>query len=92
MSILKRNFSTARRGAISGRRKMKAVDDSVPYIEKLSKDEIFKTTDKCVLIDPGCGDLLYCMHETSTPQNKSVFRYTRKQRAIETKSRHFDKS
>ncbi|KAK9766244.1 hypothetical protein K7432_004811 [Basidiobolus ranarum] len=53
---------------------MKAVDDGVPYAKKLSKDEILKTTDKCVLIDPGRGDLLYCMHETSTPQNKSALK------------------
>ncbi|KAK9696035.1 hypothetical protein K7432_012670 [Basidiobolus ranarum] len=47
MSMLKQNFSTARRGALSGRQKMKAVDDGVPYIEKLSKDEILETTENC---------------------------------------------
>ncbi|KAK9760210.1 hypothetical protein K7432_016025 [Basidiobolus ranarum] len=29
---------------------MKAVDDGVPYSEKLSKDEILKTTDKCACL------------------------------------------
>jgi hypothetical protein len=91
VSIVKQSFDPARKGASSDRRRMITTDDSFVYVENLSKYELLKTKDKCVLINPGRGDLLHCMHETSSPEKKSTFRYTRNQRAVETKSRRYRK-
>ncbi|KAI9335795.1 hypothetical protein BD770DRAFT_422731 [Pilaira anomala] len=44
-----------------------------------------------VFIDPGRRDLIYCMHEDSTVNNKKIYRYTRNQKAKETKSTKFKK-
>lgn len=46
---------------------------------------------KSVLIDPGRRDMLYCMHEESTIENRRTYRYTSNQRTIKTKSRKFKK-
>lgn len=91
VSIVKQNFDPARKGASSDRRRMIITDDSFVYAGNLSKSELLKTKDKCILIDPGCGDLLHCIHETSSPEKKSIFRYKRNQRAAETKSRRYRK-
>lgn len=47
-----------------------------------------------VLIDPGRGDLLYCMHEDSTPENPMLFRYTsnRRRKELQIKKRRRDLS
>ncbi|KAI7861771.1 hypothetical protein BDF14DRAFT_1737813, partial [Spinellus fusiger] len=55
------------------------------------KEELASSIGKCVLIDPGHHDILYCMHEDSTVENKRTHRYTSNQSAIETKSREFSK-
>ncbi|KAI7899453.1 uncharacterized protein BX663DRAFT_489123 [Cokeromyces recurvatus] len=38
-------------------------DDNFRYIHQLSKTELEETTGRCVLIDPGRRDMLYCMQE-----------------------------
>jgi hypothetical protein len=52
---------------------MLTVDDSFVYVENLSKYELLKTRDSCVLINPGRGDLLHYMHEISSPEKKPTF-------------------
>ncbi|ORE08235.1 hypothetical protein BCV72DRAFT_303884 [Rhizopus microsporus var. microsporus] len=91
VSIVKQNFDPARKGASSDRWRMITTDDSFVYAGNLSKSELLKTKDKCILIDPGRGDLLHCIHETSSPEKKSIFRYKRNQRAVEMKSRRYRK-
>jgi hypothetical protein len=86
ISILKQNFEKG--GGTTTTDKVKD-DNEFQYIEKLSKDELKKTDKKCILIGPGSRDLLYCMHELSLSAKKSTYRYTRNQRAKETKSTHF---
>ncbi|KAI7871601.1 hypothetical protein BDF14DRAFT_1719035, partial [Spinellus fusiger] len=55
------------------------------------KEKLAVSIGKCVLIDPGRHDILYCMHEDSTVENKRTYRYTCNQGAIETRSRNFRK-
>ncbi|KAI7862470.1 hypothetical protein BDF14DRAFT_1855096 [Spinellus fusiger] len=50
-----------------------------PIISHLDKDRIWGKKElaasigKCVLIDPGRRDVLYCMHEDSTVENKRTY-------------------
>jgi hypothetical protein len=91
VSILKQNFPPGRR--IGGDKKKGKLEDndSFRYVEDLRKEELLADAGKCVLVNPGCRDLLYCLHENSTPKDKIVYRYIRNQRAVETKSSKFRK-
>ena len=44
-------------------------------ITELSADEL-QARGPCVLIDPNRRDILFAMHESSTPENPRVYRYT----------------
>jgi hypothetical protein len=44
-------------------------------IAELSADE-FQVQGPCVLIDSNRRDILFTMHESSTPENPPVYRYT----------------
>ena len=44
-------------------------------IAELSADEL-QAKGPCVLIDPNRRDILFAMHESSTPENPRVYRYT----------------
>ncbi|KAI9269577.1 hypothetical protein EDC94DRAFT_639311 [Helicostylum pulchrum] len=68
VSILKQNHDPRKRGEDK---------DSFKYIEDLKKEDLLADVGKCVLVDPGRRDLLYCMHENSTSQTKMVYRYTK---------------
>ncbi|KAJ2793846.1 hypothetical protein H4R20_006412, partial [Coemansia guatemalensis] len=61
------------------------------FIDKLPSEELEAIKGKCVLIDPGRGDLLFCMHENSTVNNPCLFRYSAPQKAKETRSTRFRK-
>ncbi|KAI7868854.1 hypothetical protein BDF14DRAFT_1788355 [Spinellus fusiger] len=43
------------------------------------KEELAASIGKCVLVDPSRRDILYCMHEDSTVENKRTYRYTNNQ-------------
>ncbi|KAG1613708.1 hypothetical protein G6F46_007501 [Rhizopus delemar] len=90
VSILKQNYDT-KKGGSSGRKPKSIEADEFQYIEKLGKEDLLTDVGKCVLIDPDRRDLLFCMHEKSTVENKMIYRYTSNQKAIETKSRRFRK-
>ncbi|KAG1594451.1 hypothetical protein G6F48_001356 [Rhizopus delemar] len=78
------------RGSSGG--KPKSIEaDEFQYIEKLGKKDLLAGIGKCVLIDSGRRDLLCCVHEKSTVENKMIYRYTSNQKAIKTKSRKFRK-
>ncbi|KAI7865938.1 hypothetical protein BDF14DRAFT_1705722, partial [Spinellus fusiger] len=55
------------------------------------KKELAASIGKCVFIDPGHHDILYCMNENSIVENKRTYRYTSNQTAIEKKSRKLRK-
>ncbi|KAG1495071.1 hypothetical protein G6F47_003807 [Rhizopus delemar] len=91
VSVLKQNYDTKKKGGSSGGKPKSIEADEFQYIEKLGKEELLAGAGKCVLMDPSRQDLLYCMHEKSTVENKMIYRYTSNQKAIETKSRKFRK-
>ncbi|KAJ1655248.1 hypothetical protein IWQ61_004964 [Dispira simplex] len=63
----------------------------IKYIHDVPQSELRETEGKCVLIDPGRRDLLFCMHESSTTESWQQYLYTRCQRAEETWMLHFHK-
>jgi hypothetical protein len=58
-----------------------------PNITDHTAEELRATTGQCVVIDPNRGDLLFCMHENSTPEEPFVMRYTKKEYSGQTKKR-----
>jgi hypothetical protein len=94
-TILKQNFDSGRRrkndsdeyasGSSSGKRKAATKKDDAKeefeYIEGLGKEKLKKIEGRCVLIDPGRRDILYCMDESSTVSDKRIFRFTKNQRS-----------
>lgn len=70
---------------------LKVDNDEFRYLESLSKKELDNTLKKCVLIDPGRHDLLFCMHEGSSIEEKKLFCFTRNQKSVETKAKRFNK-
>ncbi|KAK9762926.1 hypothetical protein K7432_010857 [Basidiobolus ranarum] len=92
VSVLKQKYDTKKVcGDSSAKSKSPASEEEFQYVEKLGREELKAGVGKCVLIDPGRHDLLYCMYEESTAENKMVYRYTNNQKAIETKCRKFRK-
>ncbi|KAG1491973.1 hypothetical protein G6F54_009637 [Rhizopus delemar] len=66
----------------------KKVDgNQTEHIEGLTQAELKSTEGKCVLIDPGRQDLMYCMKETSTVEEKQTLIFTKNNRS--KCSRHF---
>jgi hypothetical protein len=47
-----------------------------PYITTVRAEEHQETAGRCVTIDPGRSDLLFCVHDNSTPQEPHTFCYT----------------
>ncbi|KAG1470123.1 hypothetical protein G6F56_002866 [Rhizopus delemar] len=90
ISILKQNHDSKKKRS-GGKQKKAYIDDDVPYVHTLSKKQLLADIGKCILVDPGRRDMLYCMHESSTIQIKSLYRYTNNQRNVETKTRKFRK-
>ncbi|CEG84103.1 hypothetical protein RMATCC62417_17951 [Rhizopus microsporus] len=89
VSILKQNVDTGRRQKNKGKEKSvssttanrsmsikKMEKDGFSNIEDLSNEDLLKMKDKCVLIDPGRRDVLYCMKETSTAEEKELSQFT----------------
>ncbi|KAI9362610.1 hypothetical protein BD770DRAFT_359362 [Pilaira anomala] len=90
ISVIKQNFGTSK-GGTSNPKASLVEDEELKYIEQIPNEELRSTDGKCVFIDPGRRDLIYCMHEDSTVNNKKIYRYTRNQKAKETKSTKFKK-
>ncbi|KAI9345950.1 hypothetical protein BD770DRAFT_463150 [Pilaira anomala] len=90
ISVIKQNFDTSK-GDTSNPKASSVEDEELKYIEQIPNEELRSTDGKCVFIDPGRHDLIYCMHEYSTVNNKKIYRYTRNQKAKETKSTKFKK-
>ncbi|GAA5799124.1 hypothetical protein HPULCUR_004533 [Helicostylum pulchrum] len=76
VSILKKNHDPRKRGGKKSKKQLED-KDSFKYIEDLKKEDLLADVGKCVLVDPGRRDLLYCMHENSTSQTKMVYIYTK---------------
>ncbi|KAI9362853.1 hypothetical protein BD770DRAFT_407920 [Pilaira anomala] len=73
ISVIKQNFDTSK-GGTSNTKASLVEDEELKYIEQISNEELRYTNGKCVFIDPGLRDLIYCMHEDSTVNNKTIYR------------------
>ncbi|KAI8055172.1 hypothetical protein BDF22DRAFT_765571, partial [Syncephalis plumigaleata] len=58
-------------------RRARSAKDPFPYISKLKADAHKAIDGKCVAVDPGRRNLLFCVHENSTVENKRKYRYTK---------------
>ncbi|KAG1444317.1 hypothetical protein G6F56_010349 [Rhizopus delemar] len=65
----------------------KVDDDETKHIEKLSQVNLKNTVGRCVLIDPGRRDIMYCMKESSSVEEKQKLIFTKNNRT--KRSRHF---
>ncbi|KAG1505912.1 hypothetical protein G6F53_010071 [Rhizopus delemar] len=86
VSIIKQNTDTSRKSSKPNTEK-KVDGNQTEHIEGLSQAELKSTEGKCVLIDPGRRDLMYCMKETSTVEEKQTLIFTKNNRS--KCSRHF---
>lgn len=89
LSILKCNMepTEARRG---GRTNGASAPEEVPTLESLKLESLEQYSGRMVFVDPGRRDLLYCMGEQSTRDNRQVFRYTRNERSKDRKLRRYN--
>jgi hypothetical protein len=69
VSIIKQNTDT-RRNSPKLNTEKKVDGNQTKYIEGLGQADLKSTEGKYVLIDPGRRDLMYCMKETSTVEEK----------------------
>ncbi|KAG0865831.1 hypothetical protein G6F16_009917 [Rhizopus arrhizus] len=86
VSIIKQNTDTSRKSPKPNTEK-KVDGNQTEHIEGLGQADLKSTEGKCVLIDPGRRDLMYCMKETSTTEEKQTFIFTKNNRS--KCSRHF---
>ncbi|KAI8092844.1 uncharacterized protein BX664DRAFT_261191 [Halteromyces radiatus] len=86
--IAKQNKNTL---AMGGRQAYQAPVRTTQYIDELNVDQHHEIANRCVLIDVGRRDMLYCVLESSTTVNVSAYRYTSNQRRNETKRRRYAK-
>ncbi|KAG1136588.1 hypothetical protein G6F37_011842 [Rhizopus arrhizus] len=86
ISIIKQNTGTSRKSPKSNTEK-KVDGNQIEHIEGLGQADLKSTEDKCVLIDLGRRDLMYCMKETSTVEEKQTRIFTKNNRS--KCSRHF---
>ncbi|KAI7900926.1 uncharacterized protein BX663DRAFT_537301 [Cokeromyces recurvatus] len=92
VSILKQNKETSKGGTRNTSKSLQTDKNEFQYIDKLNNKELQRTTIKCIFIDPGRRDVLFCMGEKRESRHDSfIYRYTINQRAKETKSRKFRK-
>ena len=86
VSILKQNTDTSR-NSTKTKKTTKVDDDETKHIEKLSQADLKNTVGRCVLIDPGRRDIMYCMKESSSVEEKQKLIFTKNNRT--KRSRHF---
>ncbi|KAI9366600.1 hypothetical protein BD770DRAFT_423433 [Pilaira anomala] len=73
ISVIKQNFDMSK-GGTSNPKASLVEDEELKYIEQIPNEELRSTDGKCVFIDPGRRDLIFCMHEDSTVNNKKNYR------------------
>ncbi|KAL1935927.1 hypothetical protein VTP01DRAFT_61 [Rhizomucor pusillus] len=89
VSICKQNFASG-----FGRKPKKKVKDKkgeFKYIQDLDANTLKNIHPNTVFIDPGRRDLLYCMHQNSTTEKPNTYRYTRNQKAQDSKTTQYRK-
>lgn len=92
VSVLKQNCDPGSRRINGGSTKKSAEEGELfRHVEDLTKEELLADVGKCVLVDPSRRDILYCMHEDGTTENKMIYRYISKQINVQRKLRKFAK-
>jgi hypothetical protein len=86
VSVLKTTSDTRAGGP---RRQTVRANINEPNITDLSLEDLRATEGRCVLVDPNRRDLLFCMHEDSTPEQKQILRYTKNTQAKQRKQRKY---
>jgi hypothetical protein len=72
-SIIKQNTDTSRKSP-KPNNETKVDSNQTEHIEGLGQADLKSTEGKCILVDPGRWDLMYCMKETSTvEENKHLY-------------------
>ncbi|KAJ1789702.1 hypothetical protein LPJ59_005294, partial [Coemansia sp. RSA 2399] len=79
------------KGKDKGKGKKKGKKQEFPYIHQLKKEVLDAMGSNVVFIDPGRRDLLYCLHESSSAEAPSTFRYTRNMKDQVTRYSRFKK-
>ncbi|KAI8368224.1 uncharacterized protein BYT42DRAFT_122957 [Radiomyces spectabilis] len=72
VNVIKQNFPSRKAGR---QKKAKVLDEDVPYVYSLAIEQRC-LEGRCVLVDPGRRDLLFCMHEYSEPNARILYHYT----------------
>lgn len=85
-TVLKSSSETRAGGP---RRHAVPVTTKEPNVTDMSPEELRATQGQCVLIDPNRRDLLFCMHEDSTPDEPQIMRYTKNTQAKQRKERKY---
>jgi hypothetical protein len=85
-SIIKQNTDTSRKSPKPNTEK-KGDSNQTEHIEGLGQADLRSTEGKCVLIGTGRRDLMYCMKETSTAEEKQTLIFTKNNHS--KCSRHF---
>ncbi|KAG1548595.1 hypothetical protein G6F45_002673 [Rhizopus arrhizus] len=80
VSIIKQSTDTSRKSSNHDTEK-KVDDNQTEHIEGLGQANLKSTEGKCVLIDPGRRDLMYCMKEASTVEEKQTLIFTKNNRS-----------
>ncbi|KAG1290811.1 hypothetical protein G6F66_008331 [Rhizopus arrhizus] len=80
VSIIKQNTDTSIKLPKPNTEK-KVDGNQTEHIEGLGQADLKSTEGKCVLIDPGRQDLMYCMKETSTVEEKQTLIFTKNNRS-----------
>jgi hypothetical protein len=86
VSVLKTNFDTRAGGP---RRQSLQIKIREPNVADLSQEELHAAEGRCVLVDPNRRDIMYCMHEASTPDVPQIMRYTKNTQAKLRKERKY---
>ncbi|EIE79429.1 hypothetical protein RO3G_04134 [Rhizopus delemar RA 99-880] len=80
VSIIKQNTNTSRKSSKPNTEK-KVDGNQTEHIEGLDQADLKSTEAKCVLLDPGRRDLMYCLKETSTVEEKRTLIFTKNSRS-----------
>ncbi|KAG0765571.1 hypothetical protein G6F24_004317 [Rhizopus arrhizus] len=80
VSIIKQDTDTSKKSPKPNTEK-KVDGNQTEHIEGLGQADLKSTEGKCVLIDPGRRDLMYCMKETSTVEEKQTLIFTKNNRS-----------
>ncbi|KAG1054993.1 hypothetical protein G6F43_003024 [Rhizopus delemar] len=80
VSIIKQNTNTSRKSPKSNTEK-KFDSNQTERIEGLGQVNLKSTEGKCILIDPERRDLMYCMKETNTVEEKQTLIFAKNNRS-----------